>query len=97
MPSYLSHLARAHAELGQFGDAWRCIGEAMIAVEGEIMLGRELLHDIEGVLGSRGFGLDDLHEEGLQPATIASCHTTSAYAAASAARRVSCGIMPYPR
>jgi hypothetical protein len=23
-----------------------------------------LLHDIEGVLGSRGFGLDDLHEEG---------------------------------
>ena len=53
------------------------------------MLGCELLHDIEGVLGSRGFGLDDLHEEGLQPATIASCHTTSAYAAASAARRKS--------
>jgi class 3 adenylate cyclase/predicted ATPase len=33
MPAYLSHLARAHAELGQFDDAWRCIGEAMTAVE----------------------------------------------------------------
>ena len=27
------YLARAHAELGQFDDAWRCIGEAMTAVE----------------------------------------------------------------
>jgi predicted ATPase len=26
-------LARAHAELGQFEEAWRCIGEAMTAVE----------------------------------------------------------------
>jgi predicted ATPase len=26
-------LARAHAALGQFEDAWRCIGEAMTAVE----------------------------------------------------------------
>ena len=33
MPFYLSYLARAHAELGQFDDAWRCIGEAMTAVE----------------------------------------------------------------
>ena len=33
MPLYLSYLARAHAELGQFDDAWRCIGEAMTAVE----------------------------------------------------------------
>ena len=33
MPSYLSYLARAHAELGQFDDAWRCIGEAMTAME----------------------------------------------------------------
>ena len=29
MPSCLSYLARAYAELGQFDDAWRCIGEAM--------------------------------------------------------------------
>ncbi len=29
----MSYLARAHAELGQFDDAWRCIGEAMTAVE----------------------------------------------------------------
>ena len=27
------NLARAHAELGQFDEAWRCIGEAMTAVE----------------------------------------------------------------
>ena len=33
MPFYLSHLAMAHAELGQFHDAWRCIGEAMTTVE----------------------------------------------------------------
>ena len=29
----LSYLARAHAELGQFDDAWRCIDEAMTAIE----------------------------------------------------------------
>ena len=28
-PLNLSHLARAHAALGKFDDAWRCIGEAM--------------------------------------------------------------------
>ena len=33
MPLYLSFLARAYAELGQFDDAWRCIGEAMTAME----------------------------------------------------------------
>jgi predicted ATPase len=33
MPLYLSHLACAYAELGQFEEAWRCIGEAMTAVE----------------------------------------------------------------
>ena len=33
MTAYLSYLARAHAELGQFDDAWRCIREAMTAVE----------------------------------------------------------------
>ena len=33
VPSHLSYLARAHAELGQFDDAWRCIGEALTAVE----------------------------------------------------------------
>jgi predicted ATPase len=30
---YESCLAKAHAELGQFVDAWRCIGEATRAVE----------------------------------------------------------------
>ena len=33
MPMYLSYLASAHAGLGQFDDAWRCISEAMTAVE----------------------------------------------------------------
>jgi predicted ATPase len=33
LPLYLSHLARAYAELGKFDEAWRCIGEAMTAVQ----------------------------------------------------------------
>ena len=33
MPMFSSHLARAYAELGQFDDAWRCIGKAMTAIE----------------------------------------------------------------
>jgi predicted ATPase len=32
-PMHLTNLARARSELGQFDDAWRCIGEAMTAVE----------------------------------------------------------------
>jgi class 3 adenylate cyclase/predicted ATPase len=32
-PLYLSYLTRAYAELRQFDDAWRCIGEAMTAIE----------------------------------------------------------------
>jgi len=32
VPFYLSHLAGAHAKLGLFDDAWRCIGEATTAV-----------------------------------------------------------------
>jgi class 3 adenylate cyclase/predicted ATPase len=33
LPFFLSHLARAEAELGQFDDAWRYMGEAMVAIE----------------------------------------------------------------
>jgi predicted ATPase len=33
MPWYLLNLARAYAEFDQFGEAWRCIGEGMTAVE----------------------------------------------------------------
>ena len=33
MPCLFVTLGRAYAELGQFDDAWRCIGEAMSAVE----------------------------------------------------------------
>ena len=33
LPSWLSNLAGAHAELGQLDEAWHCIGEAMSTVE----------------------------------------------------------------
>ena len=33
LPFYLPHLAHAHADLGQFEAAWRCIGEATTAAE----------------------------------------------------------------
>ena len=33
MPLYLSCLARAHADLGQFDNAWRCIGEALATIQ----------------------------------------------------------------
>ena len=33
LPSWLSHLAAGHAELGQLDEARRCIGEAMTAIE----------------------------------------------------------------
>ncbi len=32
-PLWFSHLAKSHADLGQFTDAWRCIGEAIGAIE----------------------------------------------------------------
>src|SRR5262249_6335165 len=33
LPLVLTYLAKAQAEVGQIGDAWRCMGEAMSAVE----------------------------------------------------------------
>jgi predicted ATPase len=33
LPWYLSNLARAYVEIGKFDDAWRCIREAITAVE----------------------------------------------------------------
>jgi predicted ATPase len=33
MPWVLSNLTRVYADLGQFDDAWRCIGDAMTRVE----------------------------------------------------------------
>jgi predicted ATPase len=33
MPLWFSYSARAYADLGQFDEAWRCIGEAITAVE----------------------------------------------------------------
>jgi hypothetical protein len=31
--SWLSHLALAHAEIGEFDEAWRCVGEAKSTIE----------------------------------------------------------------
>jgi predicted ATPase len=33
MPWWLSYLASAYADLGQFEEAWRCIGEAISTIE----------------------------------------------------------------
>jgi predicted ATPase len=33
IPTQLSHLGRAYADLGQFDDAWRCVGEALTALQ----------------------------------------------------------------
>ena len=33
VPFSVSYLAKAYADLGKFDDAWRCIGEALSAVE----------------------------------------------------------------
>jgi class 3 adenylate cyclase/predicted ATPase len=33
LPQVLSYLGKAYADLGQFDDAWRCIGEAIVTVE----------------------------------------------------------------
>jgi predicted ATPase len=33
MPQSLSYLAKTYAEIGQFDDAWRCVGEAMTLIE----------------------------------------------------------------
>jgi len=42
-PLYLSYLAKAHAELGQFDDAWRCVGDATNQVKST----KETWHDAE--------------------------------------------------
>ena len=49
VPSWLLHLAAAHAELGQLDAAWRCIGEAMVTIEtnGERWLEAEV-HRVAG-------------------------------------------------
>ena len=33
LPLHLSHLAKAYSELGQFDNAWSCIGEAKTSIE----------------------------------------------------------------
>jgi predicted ATPase len=42
-PLYLSYLAKAHADVGQFDDAWRCVGDAT----NQIKSTKETWHDAE--------------------------------------------------
>jgi hypothetical protein len=47
LPTWLSYLAKAYADLRQFEDAWRCIDEASAAVnrkQGEVVGGRDQSH-----------------------------------------------------
>jgi class 3 adenylate cyclase/predicted ATPase len=55
LPSNLSFLARAHADVGQLDDAWRCISEAMKAAEttGEKWFEAEL-HRMAGEIALSG-------------------------------------------
>jgi class 3 adenylate cyclase/predicted ATPase len=48
-PMWSSYLARAHADVGQFDDAWRCIGEttALVETTGEVWWEAEI-HRIAG-------------------------------------------------
>ncbi|MCP3395269.1 AAA family ATPase [Bradyrhizobium sp. CCGB12] len=49
MPWYLAELARAYAQLDRFDDAWRCIGEAMAAIDSTKERWREAdIHRIAG-------------------------------------------------
>jgi class 3 adenylate cyclase/predicted ATPase len=49
LPHWLSTLARAHAELDQFDDAWRCIGEALTVIQtSKYRMGEAEVHRIAG-------------------------------------------------
>jgi tetratricopeptide (TPR) repeat protein len=59
MPCYLSNLAQAHAGLGQFDDARRCIGEAVAAMEATKATWCEAeVHRIAGEIAPKSPGRD---------------------------------------
>jgi hypothetical protein len=58
LPLHLLRLARAHAELGQFEEAWRCIGEAMTAAETTKQTWCEAeVHSVAGEVWLRALGM----------------------------------------
>ena len=65
VPLHLSYLARAYADLGQFDDAWRCIGEAITAMasNGERWCEAEL-HRVAGEIALKSLGHDQAKAEG---------------------------------
>jgi pentatricopeptide repeat protein len=64
VPMYLSHLMRAYAEVGQFDDAWRCIEEAMRAVEKtKERLWEAEIHRIAAEIGLKSPNVDAVKAE----------------------------------
>ena len=77
IPGHLSCLARALAELGQLDDAWRCVGEAMTAMETtkEMVRGRGPSHcrgnraDVAGAGCRESRGVFRARSRGCSPTT----------------------------
>jgi predicted ATPase len=58
LPEYLRYLAKAHAQLGQMDDAWRCVDEAItIMRSGETWYEAEL-HRVSGEIALMGGNSD---------------------------------------
>jgi predicted ATPase len=78
-PWFLSHLARANAELDRFDDAWRCIGEAMTAVEtsGESWCEAEV-HRIAGEIALKSPNPDAANAETYFKRALAVAHQQQA-------------------
>jgi predicted ATPase len=63
-PRYEAHLAKAHAQVGQFDEAWRHIREAMTAVENSKETWWEVeVNRIAGEIARRSQGIDGLDAE----------------------------------
>ena len=64
VPWYRAHLAKAHAEVGQFDEAWRSIREAMTAIENSKETWWEVeVNRIAGEIARRSPGVDALDAE----------------------------------
>jgi class 3 adenylate cyclase/predicted ATPase len=65
LPIFLSHLARANAELGEFDKAWHCISEAMATIETSKEIWWELeIHRVAGEIALKSPEPDTAKAEG---------------------------------